>query len=254
MKMKVLKSNEDTKAWLRAHITGHSVGVDRENNVIRGFVVAQEGVFKSEGRGEFDLQSLRQIVKLMKNDPKGLKSRFAHPTLSDDGIGKFLGRAKNPKLDGDRVRADLFLDPTSFDTPSGNIGKYVMDLAASDSDALSSSLVLQAEELVRLNEDGTRKEDEDGDPLPPIWRPIALHASDIVDTGDAVDGLLSDEWLPDSAVRDGVKLLDGAFSNKGETFIRSHCEMWLNRYLGMRFKKSDSDKKIEAVIERMKKI
>ena len=40
--------------WLRAGISGKPVAIDRTARVLRGYVVAQKGPFKSEGRGEFD--------------------------------------------------------------------------------------------------------------------------------------------------------------------------------------------------------
>ena len=154
---------------LRAMLPGAKpLGVDREAKVIRGYVVAQLGAFKTAGRGQFDDASLRQIVDLMGKHPKGLRSRFAHPTESNDGLGSYLGRAKNPRMDGDRVRADLHLDPTSFSSPNGNLGGYLLDLAESDSDALSSSLVLQADKEAVLDAKGKPALDQDGQPVPPV--------------------------------------------------------------------------------------
>lgn len=240
-------------AWLRTDATGRAVGVDRENKAILGYVVAQQGPFKTPGRGEFDGDSLRSIVKLMKaSEPAGLKSRFAHPSLSSDGIGSFLGRARNPrrekimKPNGDGtfkeievVRADLHLDPSSFNSPNGNLGQYVMDLAESDPDALSSSLVLQKEETIRLDSKGGRLKDDNGDDLPPLWMPVKLHASDIVDTGDAVDGLLSagiePDELRDKFVRQGVELLNKAFEGATREVVEARVQAWLSRYLSFRF-------------------
>ena len=248
---KLLKQPE----WLRSTATSVGVGVDRENNRLNGFVVAQEGDFKSEGRGSFDLASLKKVVALMNKDKAGLKSRFTHPTLSSDGLGKFLGRAKNPRLDQVRVmrggeqvllnavRADLHIDKTALDTPIGGgmpIGEYIMNLAESDPDALSSSLVLKADEEHRLHPK-TRQPltDDAGRPFPPIWRPTALHAADIVDTGDAVDGLLSAELsaegLPDELVRRGCELLDGAFGGAERDVVESRLSAWVERYLSHRF-------------------
>lgn len=225
--------------WLRAAAKAPPIGVDRDKNIIHGYVVAQRGPFKSEGRGEFDDKGLATIVSLMAAKPAGIKSRFAHPSLSGDGIGSFLGRAKNPRLDDDRVRADLHLDPTAFDTPNGNLGKYVLDLAESDPDALSSSLVLKTDKVTRLDEKGRPMLDDDGNELPPLWYPTAVHASDIVDTGDAVDGLLSAgisiDGLSDAVVRRGVELLDQQFAGQGPEAIRARCHAWLERYLSMRF-------------------
>ncbi len=232
----------ETSEWLRVDTRG-AIGVDRELNIIRGFVVAQEGPFKSE-RGEFDVKSLRQIVKLMKADRAGLKSRFTHPSLSDDGLGKFLGRGKNPQFvtlqNGlAAVRADLHLSPTSFDTPSGNLGKYVLDLAESDPDALSSSLVLQVDEEVRLDRKGKPLLDDNGEMLPPLWRPTDIHAIDVVDTGDAVDGFLSAQLsadgLPDDVVRQACGLLSKQFAGCSREVVQARVEKWLGRYLDMQF-------------------
>jgi len=232
--------------WLRAEVTSDGVQVDRQNNVIHGYVMAQEGVFKDR-RGEFDHKSLRQIVRLSKAAPSGLKVRFGHPTLSDDGLGKFLGRAKNPRLDhvlverdGEKVqleavRADLHLDPSSFETPAGNLGEYVMQRAASDPESFSSSLVLKKTDEQRLDSKGRPKLDDEGNELPALWRPIELHASDVVDTGDAVDGFLSAEGLPDHVVREATHLLDEQFSGRDREEVKRRCEAYLQRYLNWRF-------------------
>lgn len=225
--------------WLRADARAEVIGVDREKRVLRGYVVAQRGAFKTEGRGQFDDESLAQIVRLMKSNPKGTKSRFAHPTLSDDGLGKFLGRSWDPRIDGDRVRADLHLSASSFESPAGNLGGYILDLAESDPDALSSSLVIQTDKLPVLDEHGRPELDEAGKEIPPIWRPTKIHASDIVDEGDAVDGLLSaqidvDE-LSDAVVRRSCELLDKMFPGQPRESVEARCLVWLGRYLDTRY-------------------
>ncbi len=214
--------------WLRAGVDSKPVGVDREKNVINGRVVAQEGLFKSEGRGQFSRESLRTIVRLMKAEPNGLKSRFGHPNLSNDGLGKYLGRDKNPRLDtilkpvGDGtfkelqvVRADLHIDKTALEPmpDSGKpLGQYVMDLAESDPEAFSSSLVLKYDEKPQLDSSGRPAKMEDGEQPPAIWIPTELHAIDVVDTGDAVDGFLSADSLPDSLIRQATTMLHKAFA------------------------------------------
>lgn len=237
--------------WLRVQTASQGIGVDRENNVINGFVMAQEGLFKTPGRGEFDEEALEMIVDLASAKPNGVKSRFAHPSLSGDGIGTFLGRAKNVRLEratvnderlamnGERtvslIRGDLHLDPSSFDTPSGNLGKYVMDLAESDPDAMSSSLVIQADKLDRKDDSGKVIRDENGEPVAPLWRPKSLHASDVVDTGDAVDGFLSVEHLRDHAVRKASEFLDSQFAGASREVVEARCQEWLSTYLDLRF-------------------
>lgn len=181
-----------------------SLSVDNENKIVKGFTVAQSGPFKSLGRGEFDERSLRSIVRLIKSDPDGLPSYFGHakPGENPHQLGKLLGRAKNPRIEeipvtrnGEKlmvkaVLADLHLNPTAFEgNPNGNIGGYVMGLAASDPRAFGSSLVLEAAKEHRLNR-GRAVLDENGNPLPPLWRPLTLSSIDVVGQGESVDSFL----------------------------------------------------------------
>lgn len=256
--MKTMKAKPE---WLRAQSSGRPVSVDRKNRVLRGYVVAQLGPFKSEGRGEFDKTALQTIAKLGNEARGGLKSRFTHPTMSEDGLGKFLGRSQEFTLSKttnaagelvDAVRADLHFDPTASATPHGDLAKYVMDLAESDAEAISSSLVLESDYEQRLEKDGTAKKDSAGNELPPLWRPTRLHASDIVETGDAVDGLLSAPELAqalsvgltpelakvlrfDNVARLGSQMLDGLFAGQDRGTVEARCRAWLERYLSHRF-------------------
>lgn len=245
--------------WLKAEILARPIGVDREKKILRGYVVAQEGAFKTPGRGEFDLSALKDIRAAINATDQGIKSRLGHPTMSDDGIGKFLGRAKNAVMGDVRVsrdgkpvtlravRADLHFDPTASRTPNGDLATYLMDLAENDPDAFSSSLVVEVDEEIRLNKDGTEKKDEDGNPLPPIWHPKQIHASDIVDTGDAVDGILSaqldalgmdlDSLLRfDGPARIGVQVLDKVFAKHlGRDIVEARLRDWVTKYLTQRY-------------------
>lgn len=222
--------------WLRATFSGSVVKVDRDAKILRGYVLAQRGKFKTPGRGEFETADLRKIVELTNEKRGGLKSRFGHPTLSDDGIGKFLGRVKNAWMDKDwAARGDLHLDDSSFATPSGNLGKYVLDLAEKDPDALSSSLVLAVDEEYRMDAKGKTLLDKEGHPLPPIWHPKQLHASDVVDTGDAVDGILSIDGLPDAEVRLGMDLLKRTFGDKPREVAEKSLAAWMKRALGFMY-------------------
>lgn len=241
--------------WLRAETSIREVRVDRENNVLRGMVLAQEGQFKSAGRGAFDLKGLKMIRAMINKEPSGLKSRFTHPTLSGDSLGKFLGRVKDPFIDVLRLkrnggevlvnalRGDLFFNPTALEEPPGGgkpLGIYIMDLAESDPDALSSSLALVPEEVEQLDEKtGRPKLDKNGEPLPPLWYPLELHAADIVDRGDAVDGILSaqlsTEGFPDEVVRQGAALLNEQFPDAPRDVIRARCLAWLEQFLDCRF-------------------
>lgn len=223
-------------ACLRASVAGRPSAVDREKEVIRGYVVAEKGPFKSEGRGEFDTKSLRSIVSLMREHANGTKVRFGHPTMSDDGLGTYLGRAKNPRMDGDsKVRADLFFDPTAHKTPKGgDLADYVMSLAESDPDAFSSSLVLSVDEEWRLDKNDKYATDADGETLPPLWRPKKIYASDVVDTGDAVNGFLSFDNIDDSIQRLASAELLTMFDGVEDDVVRGRLAGWTERFLAWR--------------------
>jgi hypothetical protein len=240
---------------LSAPARSDAVGVDRENNVLRGYNVAQVGDFKSAGRGRFDDESLAAIHRLMRQNPTGLKSRFTHPTMSDDGLGSFLGRARNPRVVGGSVKADLHFDASAFDTPRGNLAKYVMDLAASDPDAISSSLVLRADQVETIDERGRAALDADGEPIPPVWRPTKLLASDIVDTGDAVDGLLSagidPDGLPLGALWKGCEMLDRVFAGQPDDVVESRLRGFASKYLAHRRGGASREDEIRRKLEAM---
>lgn len=193
-------------------VSDHST-VDREAKIIRGFVVAQLGPFRTAGRGEFDDRSLKHIRRLMLSMPDGLPSYYGHPTKENpEQLGKFLGRARDPRIEaititrnGEKkevqaVLADMHLSPTAFESnPNGNIGGYVMELAASDPKAFATSLVLEAAKEHRLSR-GRPVVDEQGNPLPPLWRPLALGSIDVVQIGEAVDSFLPSRLSADMAM------------------------------------------------------
>lgn len=237
------RGNAGTRFIRAETLSAAPAKVDRANAVIYGKVIAELGPFKSPGRGEFDMVALEKIVELGNAKATGLKSRFTHPDLSSDGLGKFLGRDRNFRLEGTKVKADSYLDKTSLEpSPNGGgkpLGIYVMDLAESDPGAFSSSLVLETEKEFRLEPDGTKKKGPDGNALPPLWRPKSLHASDVVDTGDAVNDFLSAdievEGLPDVVVRRAAFLMDEQFSGQPRETVADRCHAFVDRYLSRRF-------------------
>lgn len=179
-----------TEMLRAAPVSANAKGVDKENNIITGYIVAQLGTFKT-GRGEFSQDSLKQIVKLMNGSPDGVPVNYGHQ--SDPGAGQtldaFLGMSKNARVDGNAVRADLHFLPDS----TGRVEK-LMQRAEHAPSSFGSSLVLQADKQFRLDNRGHRKLDATGQPLPPVWMPLAILGSDVVSVGDAVhSGFLAAE-------------------------------------------------------------
>ncbi len=164
--------------------TGARCGVDWEAAILRGYVVAELGPFKS-GRGEFDRQSLAGIVQMMRAaEPHGVRSRYGHPQRVTDDVNLFLGWSRNARLDGDLARADLH-----FDRMDG-LAKRVLDLAERAPWAIGSSLDASFDDVRRVDAGGRPLRDSCGELLPAIWRPRRIYASDIVNRGDAVRCLL----------------------------------------------------------------
>jgi len=140
-------------------------GGDHGAGIIRGFAVCTVG--EALGHQHWcDGEFLSQLQNVGNGKANGLKARFTHPGLSADGLGRFLGRAKSFSLDGETLRADLHFDPTSHETPDGDLGKYAMDLAESDPEAFGSSIVFthdyEAEDQFKLKHGGEWKEVDDG--------------------------------------------------------------------------------------------
>lgn len=180
--------------------------VDREAGeagVIHGYAVITRG--EALGHGVWaDATFLGQVAEALGAQARGLKSRFTHPGLCSDGMGKYLGRSRGAWVDGDTVRSDLFISPAAAKSPDGNLAEYVLTLAEDDPEAFGASIVFTrdrgAEEEFALA-NGEEHEDENGDtrrrfksPDPdnehnlPHVRLASLRASDVVDEPAANPG------------------------------------------------------------------
>lgn len=221
-----------SKTFFRADVAQGLVELDREAEVVRGYAVISKGMARGHGL-EIDDTTLDQVVTLGNSSRGGVKSRFGHPNMSSESLGTFLGRAKEFRRDGDVVRADLHIDETAHETPKGDLGKYVLDLAESDPDAFGSSIVFEGEAEHRVEEDGTPSKDEAGKDLPALARVKKLHASDIVDSPAANEGLFSVQWMtPDCELSAKASEFLDKFLSKPEAVDRAVA--FLARYMSNR--------------------
>ena len=207
-------------------------GGDYSAGIIRGYAVASVG--ESTGHNEvLDHTTIDQIVDLGQAAVNGIKSRFAHPNLSADGMGKQLGRAKNFRRDGDVARADLHFFKSARKAPQGDLGGFVMDLADEDPDVFGTSVVIMRDLVYRLNEDGTPQLDDDGNRLHPLIRVKSLLASDVVDEPAANVGFFSRD-LPDAPSRLATQFLDRVFGGLDDNQLQIKVNEFLTRYLSHR--------------------
>lgn len=178
------------------------LGGDKQAGIIRGYAVITRG----EALGHdywIDTEFVMQTASALRRQRSGVKSRFTHPGLSGDGMGKFLGRTKFAAVesDGEILRGDLHFSKTAQNTPDGDLSGYVMDLAADDPEAFGASIVFDhdydAEKAFLLDNGAVEREDpifgpyvditEFKSPDPenrenlPHARLLKLWASDVVD-------------------------------------------------------------------------
>lgn len=163
--------------------------IDRENGILYGVTISQLGPAKSHG-GNIDRIFLAQIVEQASKRPQGLKARFGHPNMCSTALGTYLGRFKNYSLHDDNVKADLYLDDTSKNTPNGNLFEYVLNMAEKNPDMLGASIVFEAAEF---------ETDPFSPEAPKLFRLKDLRATDIVDDPAATDSLFSADTLPAQA-------------------------------------------------------
>lgn len=159
--------------------------VDEKAGIVRGYVIAETGLFREpDPRGQFSLKSLRQIEKLMNADPDGVRVNLDHESFFESNLLRYLGRSRNIRLDGSKLRGDLHFDDSASNLPGlGDVRSYLMKRIKSDPNSLSSSLVI------------TKLQIEGNDDVP-VWIPQGIQSSDIVSMGAAVGAILSANRKP----------------------------------------------------------
>lgn len=173
------------KVYLHSLAFKKNEGVDEEAGIVHGYVIAETGVFREpDPRGQFNLKSLQRIKELMNADSDGMRVNLDHESMfGESNLLRYLGRVKNIRLDGKKLRGDLHFNETAAMLPGlGDVKTYLMRRIMSDPGSISSSLV-----ITELDFDETAKGD------PPTWMPMAIESSDIVSRGAAVGAILSSE-------------------------------------------------------------
>ncbi len=148
----------------RGEALGHDIWIDRE------FLGQTEEAINETGDG-------------------GIKSRFTHPGLSGDGLGRLVGRLKSGRVIGSQTFGDLHISETARTTPDGDLGAYVMDLADKEPDMFGTSIVYlfdEAAEAAFMAEHHDKQgrfvsPDKDNQQNFPHARLLELRADDLVD-------------------------------------------------------------------------
>ena len=155
-----------------------------------------------------DHVTLSQVAEHVNQLNKGIKSRFTHPGMSSDGLGRHLGRVTDAVVVGDRVLGDLHFAKSAHDTPDGNLAEYVMTLAEEDPQAAGLSIVFEhdpdAEDAFVSSFSDTSGSFESPDPGNinnyPHVRLKSLRAADVVDEPAANrEGMFDRQDMPRQA-------------------------------------------------------
>lgn len=203
------------------------LSVDRDQHIIYGVSAAQ--AVEALGHGmTLDGKTIGQIVEHGNAARNGVKSRFTHPGLSSTGLGKYLGRLRDFRQEGDKALADLHLADSAFKTPEGDLGTYVMDMAENDPDMFGMSVVISGQRVWTLD-DGSEMDVEDfkdgkrperATTKIPVVRIKQLHAVDAVDEPAANrDGLFAARhlWATNSLSQEAFDDIDEYLSGAGVT-------------------------------------
>jgi hypothetical protein len=105
--------------------------------------------------------TLQQIAAAGNAAAAGLKSRWTHPDMSGDGLGKLTSRLRKFRVDGEQVYADQHFLRIGHTSPDGDLASYQMDLAEEDPTGYGLSIVFERDkgEMSRFEAEHT---DADG--------------------------------------------------------------------------------------------
>lgn len=167
--------------------------INRSQGIIHGITIARIGRAKGH-EAMIDKTFLLQVVEMANTRPQGIKARFGHPNMCATALGTYLGRFHNYAFHGERVSADLHLDPTAKATPQGDLFNYVLDMAEQNPDMFGASLVFESAnfETSETITDGKKTTQK-------FFRLKELRATDIVDEPAATDSLFSADSMPAQA-------------------------------------------------------
>lgn len=198
-------NSEDNSRWqMSAFRFGQGAeALDKDAEVLTGVAVVTEGP-TNDKRFTLDAAFLDAVVEQGNAMKMGAKVRFGHPNMCSNSLGTYLGRAKNFRRDGQIVRADIHFSETSHHAPGGDLGGYIMELAATEPDMFGTSIVFERGEELASKRDGSDESDE----APPVITCGQLLAVDVVDDPAANKGLYGEQFSSDTLAEQVTEFLD----------------------------------------------
>lgn len=179
----------ETNFKSEALFTQPSLNVDKENGLVKGVVIVQEGIDKDSGF--FTPEFLNDLIDAGNAQTQGVKSRFGHPNMCKTTLGTFIGRYKNFQSinedDRYKVVADLHLDPITQKTQVEGKGismwDYILEMSETNPDMFGNSIHF------RGNATYETQEVEGEEVMVEIYQLQSFIASDLVDSPAATENL-----------------------------------------------------------------
>lgn len=182
-----------------------SQNVDRMNDTLHD-VVVMIGNAEALGHGIMtDMKTLHMAAQLGNENPRGVPSRFGHPGMSENTLGKKVGFSRHFQVRGDKLYADIKMMAAARKSPvfTQDPLEYLYQVAEQNPQDMGMSVVIDTD-LVWIMPDGSEESalDEYGfinDERPdnalnelPIMRPMFFYFNDFVAEGALThDGLFS---------------------------------------------------------------
>ncbi len=97
---------------------------------------------EAKGHGfNVDLSFIQQVLARMQQSANGIAAYYNHPSiLANDRLQNYLGKFTNPRIEGDKVIADLNLNQAARRSPKGDLAYMVLNIAKEDPQALGFSI------------------------------------------------------------------------------------------------------------------
>lgn len=213
-------------------VSAPPVRVDRTARVIFGASLMQIGDLGEGDSRHWTVtqDSLQQAYTFATRGNNGLKARFTHPNMSSDGMGSYLGRWKNFKLDNGTLRADLHIADAAFKSPQGDLGTYVMDMAENDPDMFGVSLATELDMSSLMDFENKSETSGSLDRWP--MRFTVIRAGDVVDEPAATRGGMFSLSEPDlrNLPAQATALLSTYFGDASPAVVRARIDGFLTKY------------------------
>lgn len=135
-----------------AKATGSKAVVDRTGGKYGAGMISKVSVITAgEAAGHeawIDETFVDQVNRALAALPDGVKSRWTHPDMSSDGLGKLTSRIMDPEksADGKQLFANQHFLAIAHRAPDGDLAGYLMDLAEEDPKSYGLSIVFHRDQ------------------------------------------------------------------------------------------------------------